>query len=59
MITIHNLHCVSSPLTVTLIGITTDAGLLSCSCMAGGSSKLCSSLTHESFIDAFGTMYTL
>ena len=50
----HNLHCVSSPLTVTLIAITIDAGLLSCNCMAGGSGKLCSSLSHESFIGALG-----
>ena len=37
--------------------ITTGAGLLSCNCMAGGSGKLCSSLTHEPLTDAFGTVY--
>ena len=56
---IHNLHCGSSPLTVTLTVITIVAGLLSCNCTAGGSGKLCLSLTHEPFTDAFGTVYEL
>jgi len=46
----------SSPLTVILTDTSTDAGLLSFNCMAGGSDKLYSSLTHELFIGAFGTM---
>lgn len=53
----HNLHCVSSPVTVTFTDTTTGAGLLSCNCMAGGSGKLYSSLTHEPFIDAVGIEY--
>ena len=57
--TTHNLHLVSSPLTVKLTVITVGAGLLSCNCTAGGSGKLCSSLTHEPFTDASGTVYEL
>ena len=54
-----NSHCVSSPLTVILTDIATDAGLLSCNCMAAGSGRLCSSLTQELFAGGFGTVYKL
>ena len=57
--TTHNLHLVSSPLIVTLTVITTDAGLLSCNCTAGGSVKLSSSLAHKLFFDTLGTVYLL
>ena len=39
--------------------ITTGAGLLSFSSMAAGTGKVFSSLTHEIFVDAFGTVYKL
>ena len=45
--------------TVTLTMITTDAGLLSCSCMADGNGKLRSSFSHESFIGVFDIVYKL
>ena len=52
-------HLVSSPLTVTLKLISTGAGLLSCNCTAVVSGRLCSSLTHDPFTDAFGMVYKL
>ena len=49
----------SSPLTVTLISNSTGAGFFSCNCTAGGSGKLCASLTHESFTGTLGIVYKL
>ena len=49
----------SSPLIVTLMDNAKGAGLSSCNCTAGGSSKLCASLTHELFTGAFGIVYKL
>ena len=52
------LLCVPCFLTVTTNDTTTEAGLLSCICMGGGSDKLSSFSIHELVLSLFGIMYT-